>query len=68
MPTASAIVTAIDTAILALVANKIASYTVDGVTFTYENISDLRDLRTYYARLGRTAGSRRRLADISGPN
>jgi len=63
---AADMVIAIDAAILALVGKKIKSYTVEDITYTYYDIKALRDLRAYYAGLARTAGSRNRLADISG--
>lgn len=63
---AASMVIAIDAAILALVGNKVAAYDIEGVSYTYQDITKLQNLRKYYAGLARSAGSRRRLADISG--
>jgi len=66
MSTASVMVAAIDAALLALVTNRVASYDLNSVSYTYNDITKLKDLRKYYAGLSRSSGSRVRLADISG--
>jgi len=62
---AATILAAIDAAIEALVTNKVSSYTVEDVTYDYNDLTKLRELRQYYSGLARTSGSRRRLGDIS---
>ncbi len=57
---------AVNTAIEALVTKKIASYTVDGVTFTYHNLDALRQLRGDLLKQGRTTRNIMRPVDYSG--
>ena len=44
-------VTAIDTAILAITQKKAASWTIDGVTYTAIDVDKLQGLRAYYDNL-----------------
>jgi len=67
MTAAADMVSAIDTAILALVTNRIAAYNVSGVSYTYADLGKLRELRRYYAALAaRSAGRAVRVADVRG--
>ncbi len=57
---------AVNTAIEDLVGNKIASYTLDGVTYTYHSLKDLRELRTDLLKQGRTTRNIMRPVNLSG--
>jgi len=66
MATASEILSAIDTAILSLVQNKISSYELNGVRYEYNDLDKLRRLRKDFKAASRTTRSIMRPANISG--
>ena len=63
---ASTLLTAVDTAIAALLTHKISSYTLDGVAYTYHNLDTLRRLRKDLLMQCRTSRNTMRPADYSG--
>ena len=67
MATTAEILDAIDTAILSLVAGEISSVDVNGYSFTYNDLGELRRIRaTLTAEVNNSGGSAIRVADISG--
>ncbi len=56
----------VDTAISALVTNRIKEYELDGVHYTYNTLSELRLLRADLLKQARTSSNMMRPVDISG--
>jgi len=64
-PTAAELLTAVNAAILALVTNKIKAYTINGVSYQYHQLPELKEMRKQLQLECRTAGNTIRLADVS---
>jgi len=65
MATASELLTAVNEAIRALSTNKVQSYEVEGVSYTYFDLDKLRTMRKELQAECRTTGGTIRLADVS---
>ena len=65
-PTLAELLTAVDVAILNLLTNKISSYSLNGISYDYHNLDDLRRLRDELKKeTAAGSASSIRLADIS---
>lgn len=64
-PTAAELLTATNAAILALITGRVSAYTINGSSYTYNDLPGLREMRTELQKECRTAGTSIRLADIS---
>ncbi len=56
----------VNAAISALVTKRVKAYSIDGVSFTYHDLSELRLLKNDLLRQGRTSRNMMRPVDISG--
>ena len=66
-PTLAELLTAVNAAIYNLLTNKISSYDLNGISYTYHNLDDLKKLRAELKKEAAAgSGSSIRLADISG--
>ena len=65
-PTVAEMLTAVNAAIYALIIKKVASYTINGRSYVYRDLDELRLMRSELLKENRSASSMMRLADISG--
>ncbi len=63
---ASTLLTAVDTAITALLSRKVASYSIDGVSFRYQDLDTLRRMRKDLLKQARSSRNIMRPVDYSG--
>ena len=66
MATAATLLTAVESAIEALLTRRVAEYQIGSVRYRYEDLATLRDFRRELKAETRAAGSRIRLANLGG--